>query len=221
MTVDTIHCFYLDLGWQQHAELVPYWETRWQREGWKTRVLTLDDAKSDPRYDQMLSKADAMPCVNDRLFERANFIRWLAFSHVDGAVADYDVFPIKPFPPKSFDGFCHGDPSGGPGFIVGRSNNFCSIADDILAYAPKPADTTNGLPHVSDMVVLHHDPHLRYERCLHVVKGYLDPGWQQASLVHFSNNSMLSIPGSKLEKIQTIIKEEYPEDMLVKQHGEG
>jgi len=209
MLIDTIHCFYLEIGWSEHFELLQYWKERWQKEGWKTKVFGIDDSKMDARFDRMVQKSKDVPCVNARDYEMANFIRWLAFSQIDGAVADFDVFPTKPFPPAEFSGFYSGSPTGCPSFIVGSRSDFSKVADTILSYEVRPDDVDHGNPHVSDMSIIYRNTDM-FSSLNRTVMLHTEPGWEQGPLVHFNNDSMVHLIGSKTHKIRTILSKIYP-----------
>lgn len=80
---------------QGHLNLVKAWEDAWQSWGWDTRVLTEEDAREHPRFDEMelaLSQSD----VNE--YNHRCFWRWLAMANNDnpmsGWMSDYDAFPL-------------------------------------------------------------------------------------------------------------------------------
>ena len=80
---------------QGHLNLVKAWEDAWQSWGWETRVLTEEDARKHPRFDEMeraLSQSD----VNE--YNHRCFWRWLAMANDDnpmsGWMSDYDAFPL-------------------------------------------------------------------------------------------------------------------------------
>lgn len=189
---DHIYSYYADVGCTTQTDLIQLWVDRWTREGWKAVVLGEDLAKQDPRYEAMMSKARVLPCVNHRGFERANFERWLAFSTVDGAITDYDVFPRCPFPPKEFPGFWCGETFGGPGWIVGTKADFSRIADLLLAYEAQPDDLFQGTPHVSDMTILQRQQGKStiYDHLESIIQCFDVPGWENLPLVHFGNASI-------------------------------
>lgn len=207
MITDTIYCSYVNIGKTGELDVIELWKTVWQRAGWKPVVLGIEDIEKDARTATMIQKARSMPCINGKLFETANFCRWLAFSQVNGALTDYDVFPIKPFPPKDFGGFVCGDASGGPGFIVGTKENFSKIAEDIMVYEPKPDDLTWGKPHVSDMIILHRTK-ARYDAILNIHRCYGTDGWKDVPLCHFGNAYLEPLNKvSKVEQVKRVLKQ--------------
>lgn len=192
---NTIYAYYAEVGCTPQGDLIDLWIERWQQEGWKAVVLGEDLAKQDPRYEAMMRKAEEFPCVNHRGFERTNFERWLAFSTVNGAVTDYDVFPTKPFPPRRFDGFVCGDVIGGPGFMVGTAADFSRIADLILAYEVCPDDQFQGIPHIGDMTILQRQQTVKsiYDAVNVCVQCFKHAGWEDMPLTHFGNASIADV----------------------------
>lgn len=207
MITNTIYASYVEMGNAGEPPLIDLWVDVWKRHGWNPVVLGLDEIQTDPRYGSMLAKAKSLPCLNSRSFELSNFTRWLAFSHVDGAVTDYDVFPTQTFNPRDFGGFVCGDASGGPGFIVGTRKDFSKIADDIISYVPQPDDLTWSKPHVSDMIILHRTK-ARFDAIINNILCYGLPGWKETPLVHFGNaylKPLNKVP--KVDQVKAALKE--------------
>lgn len=208
MITDTVHCYYQDLGWRDHFELLQFWVEQWEKQGWKTRVHRLEDARRDRRFGAMVNQCAKLPSVNDRRYSAACFYRWLAFSQVDGAVCDYDVFPLQPFPPQDFGGFACGDANGNPGFIVGSKADFSKITDDLLVYQPVADDVARGAPHVEDMIILIRSVK-RFPKSLNIVSQYGNPDWDKLPLCHFSSESINSLRGTGTKKqiVERILQE--------------
>lgn len=204
--ISDIYVFHVDLGNQRLNETVPLWLSIWKKHGWTPHVLGIEDAEKHPDFKKMHDKAESMPTVNDRRFSTINFLRWCAFARVNGAVSDYDVLPRTSFPPREFNGFFSGDNDGGPGFIVGQCSDLERIVQILLNYQPLPEDQHHGKPHVSDMVIQHHQMNL-YQTRENLVKCYGVEGWRKVPLVHFGN-SYLSSEKSKAEQITEILRNE-------------
>lgn len=81
---------------QGHLKLVKAWEEAWQSWGWDTHVLTDEDAKKHPRFQEMKQKLD-LSNVNE--YNQRCFWRWLAIAMNRNALAgwmsDYDTFPLS------------------------------------------------------------------------------------------------------------------------------
>ena len=80
---------------QGHLNLVKAWEEAWQSWGWDTRVLTEEDARRHPRFEEMERKLSSSD-VNE--YNHRCFWRWLAMANDDdpmgGWMSDYDAFPL-------------------------------------------------------------------------------------------------------------------------------
>lgn len=80
---------------QGHLNLVKAWEEAWQSWGWDTRVLTEQDARRHPRFEEMEQKLN-LSDVNE--YNHRCFWRWLAMANDDnvmgGWMSDYDAFPL-------------------------------------------------------------------------------------------------------------------------------
>lgn len=212
MVIDTIRCFYRELGIPGQSDLINLWMERWQNEGWKTEVLGWRDAKQDPRWDAMQDKIESFPCVTGRGFESSNYERWLAFAQEDGVAADYDVFPIRPFPPRDFEDLpiC-GDGAGGPGFVVGRKADFSKIVEVILEYKVRPDDLWQGRPHLCDMRILRNT---RPYRIQNTIATYGQVGFGDVPLAHYGNASLDEMTGffskmSKTEAVKILLDKHY------------
>lgn len=211
MLVKDVYCYFEDLGNPNEKPLVGYWCERWQREGWQTHICGVGDARKDPRFDAMEAKHASLPCLPGHWeFGRANYRRWLAWSSLPYCVvADYDVFPLEPFPPMECEGFVNAAGSHGPGFIFGTGKNFSTIADGILNYQPGPDDQWQGIPHVSDMAVVFKT---QYDKILDWTGCYPIPPWNEYyRLCHFDNSHLAPYDKmSRADKIRAILATEYP-----------
>jgi hypothetical protein len=209
MLTDHIYCFYWELGNKNEPPLIEYWKERWQREGWTPIVLGPNDAKKDSRFQALCDKHDHVPFLpGHRDYGKANFCRWAAFAQINGAVCDYDVIPVKPFPPQDFGGFIAGTPTGAPGFVVGTSANFSNIVDEIINYVPSQEDAFNGVPHVCDMSILMRGKQ-RYDKLMDLIAGCLSPGTGQP-LAHFDNTYLVPYDKvSRVDKIRALVESVY------------
>jgi hypothetical protein len=217
MIVNRIYSYFVDIGWTAQAAVAELWKERWRLEGWEPAILGQADAMKDPRWEAMKQKIESFPCVHgSRGFEAVNFERWLAFSQVEepAVVADFDVFPIRRFPPRDFGALpVSGDGAGGPGFIAGRREDFSKIVDTILAYVPEPDDEWQGQPHLCDMRVLRkRQPTLYRIAVLCITYGF--PNFGTVPLAHYSNGSLDAMTNfhkekSKSEAIKELLATHY------------
>ena len=88
-----IHTFYQqsDVG---EEDLLKSWADSWQEVGFQTRVLTLEDAKKHPNFDEY-SKIIFENAWDD--YNQMCFYRWLAMASTGdgGWMTDYDTFPLN------------------------------------------------------------------------------------------------------------------------------
>jgi hypothetical protein len=80
---------------QGHLNLVKAWEEAWQSWGWDTKVLTEEDARRHPRFEEFEEKISQID-VDE--YNHRCFWRWLAMANDDdvmgGWMSDYDAFPL-------------------------------------------------------------------------------------------------------------------------------
>lgn len=191
MITSTIYCYHEFLGSAAHDATVNLWRRYWNDSGWVTYVRGIEDAQRHPDYHRYVKHVDKFPTVNNRDFERACYVRWLAFSMAPTdkpfAVSDSDVFPRVPFPPREFKTFFNGSPERGPGFIVGTRNDYQKIVEAIWSFIPREGDKLpDGRPHISDMVILQARKEL-FEGFEFLIDCYTRRDWQNVPLVHFGN----------------------------------
>lgn len=217
MIVNKIYSYYVNIGWATQAPVVDLWKEKWKAEGWEAIVLGETDARKDPRWDDLQRRVRELPCrPGAKGFERTCFERWLAFAQIDGpaAVADFDVFPIRHFPPQDFGKIpmC-GDGAGGPGFVVGQPEDFSRIVDVILEYKADNDDDAEGNPHVSDMTVLRKRQGFIYRIAVYIIT-YGMPNFGTVPLAHYGNASLDKITNNhtgmpKAEAIRHLLAEHY------------
>ena len=82
-------------------ELLALWKRHWENAGWEPRILSLEDAKKHPSYDDYMSRLESLPMDGvsgkgkNRLYNQLCFLRWLAMASAGGGfMSDYDLFPL-------------------------------------------------------------------------------------------------------------------------------
>lgn len=194
-----VHCFYE--RWNlKDAPVVELWTRLWLEQGWEPITLTLADAKPHPLFEAVSKCADEFPTVNNRHYEKLCFQRWCAYAKVGGLCVDYDVLPLKPFPPQTWPGFINGSKFIDPGFVCGEIEHYESFLRRIVAHKP-----ANG--HVSDQTVIKDNADL-FTETLPLVQCYHSPDWETFPLVHFANG-LMDYPyeeKSRIDQICSILK---------------
>lgn len=92
-----VHHKYGGMTDESDAQLLLVWEAAWKAAGWKTRIVTLEDAKKHPDYEKFdkLLDLEKMPFG---FYDKLCFMRWLAMAAVGGGfMSDYDTFPLRYF----------------------------------------------------------------------------------------------------------------------------
>jgi hypothetical protein len=71
--------------------LLAFWKEMWSQAGWKTVLLTLEDARHHPKYDEWNTK---LVTLNMDVFSCVLWHRWMAMATRGRWYADYDVLPL-------------------------------------------------------------------------------------------------------------------------------
>jgi len=94
----TIFTYYQRIETWNHSEILLRWRENWQNAGFRTIVCDRNTAKRHPKFGDYLQKIRTFPTINDRHYEEACYLRWLAFEVIldvtdgRGLMSDYDVF---------------------------------------------------------------------------------------------------------------------------------
>lgn len=84
------------------AKMLETWEESWQAAGFRTKILTLQDAEKHPVFQTYVSELEKVPLLGsggtgkNALYNALCFYRWLAMATVEGGgwMCDYDVLPL-------------------------------------------------------------------------------------------------------------------------------
>ncbi|KAJ8021936.1 hypothetical protein HOLleu_39280 [Holothuria leucospilota] len=141
----------------ENNKILYLWEKAWSLAGWKPRILTEEDAKRHPNYEELRRKFWAFPTVNRKEYEIACFMRYLAMATVGGGwMSDYDVLPFRLSgctEPLNEGGYTVYD-SFVPSLVSGTSQEFTRVANvmaDVDWTAQPKHFSVKNKPHVSDM----------------------------------------------------------------------
>eukprot|EP00898_Chlorokybus_atmophyticus_P006941 jgi/Chlat1/7248/Chrsp58S00540 len=86
---------------QQARLLTAAWKASWEAQGWRAQILTHADAAKHPKYAEWRKALSQLPTVNNKQYELACFMRWIAMASIGGGLmADFDVLNVglKPMP---------------------------------------------------------------------------------------------------------------------------
>lgn len=184
-------------------KLILLWMEHWKAVGFEPFVLTEWHASKHPMFEKFNAVVSAFPSVNSPEYERACWIRWLAFSAMGGGyMSDYDVFPVKlgklrgvTLPEYTgrdlssvqiLQGSCCC-----PSYVFAMSRTIDALCELFMSGKYGRKDQ-GGREHWSDMyaieqLVIEGNPIIQRHN---TVVGYGDAGWEKSPAVHFSNGSM-------------------------------
>ena len=184
-------------------KLILLWMEHWKAVGFEPFVLTEWHASQHPMYEKFYAVVSKFPSVNPPEYERACWIRWLAFSAMGGGhMCDYDVFPVALNELKTIDlplfsvpdmrrvqilqGSCCC-----PSYVAAWSHGINELCELFMTGRYGRKDQ-GGREHWSDMyaieqLVIEGNPIIQRHN---TVVGYGDDGWEKSPAVHFSNGSM-------------------------------
>lgn len=118
-------------------QMFELWRLSWEAIGWQVRVLTLDDARKHPRYNEFYSKLQDVPLWGNRRkgvnreYNQWCYIRWLAMVVVGGGwMSDYDILPVRRIP--HYIGKFTAHQGGVPSLVSGTEEEWSRMAWAIL-----------------------------------------------------------------------------------------
>ncbi len=84
--------------------LLQLWTDKWTEAGWDARILTTDDAKRHPRFEEFDEKLSQVPLNgNNEDYNRLCYYRWLAVAAAGGGwMSDMDVLPLNFHQPENY-----------------------------------------------------------------------------------------------------------------------
>lgn len=175
--------------------LLREWVVNWRDAGWAPVTTGRTLAQAHPRYRELLEAVSALPTVNDRRYEEACWIRWLAFSWwlewyprdkgVSCLFIDYDVAATQPIEPPSSP--CWLALGHDPGCFADKPM-LDTIIDAIIKRGKEGIIEIDGKPHVSDMTLLNKIGH-EIAPNIAICSPYPSTS---TPLVHVSNGSVIA-----------------------------
>ena len=137
---------------EEHLDMMHMWKNSWEAAGWETRILTDEDAKKHPKFDEFEAMLQKLKIST---YNHYCFHRWLAMAVIGGGwMSDYDVVPLSMTAeweeknrPES-DKF-HSYASAVPCLLYGSSEEWDRMATAIMQYVPEHEGG-----HFSDMKAL-------------------------------------------------------------------
>ena len=141
--------------WPYPDKLIACWHDSWKRNGFEPHLLTESDARQHERFEEAYELADRLPTVNHRIYERACWLRWLAYIRAaPGVFSDYDVinYGLKSEQIPTGDLVCLST-SGNPGCVYATAAGAKEFTDYWMSHATELVREFNGQPHISDLYV--------------------------------------------------------------------
>lgn len=185
----------------QHG-LIRLWQQSWSSRGWNPRILTPRDAERHPDYKSFAATISNFPSLNEKAYENACYLRWLAL-HVQGGgwLTDYDVINRNFKPRRGKNAVEMLDSTYVPCAVWANKNGAEELVKVISNYRTHP-----GQNHVSDMLIfktLFEGKLLGIPSCQ--VVEFTVPGWETSPLIHFAAGKCKEYP-DKVSAIQANVK---------------
>ncbi len=191
---------------EEQKRLLAVWEREWKAAGFEPVILTEDDARKHPRFEEWSKALLAKPTVNPPGFEAASWLRWIAMAHLGGGLmTDYDVVPNGFTPERAVEAL---GSVAQPFPILLCKKVPCAVVGVAAAYENalnafvkcKPI-IEQGKPHLSDM---HAAIQLDFQT-IDLCAEYFASGWKTAPLIHFPHRRCN--PQARSQVIEQALKE--------------
>lgn len=147
-----IYTYYEDINFNFQDKMIDLWKKSWEQHGFEAVVLTLEDAKKNPYYEEFVTN---LKYLNTEIagkdigpYELSCHVRWLAYSIQEDTdaffVSDYDVINKnfnssdinEPLDKILFlDGYC-------PCFVYGTAQQYLKFCKDIIECSHKHKESS-------------------------------------------------------------------------------
>ena len=188
--------------------LISICKQSWVLHGWDFIILSHQDAKNHPFYEEYNSIVKIFPSVNPGQYDYHCYIRWLAMAQVGGGLMiDYDVVNYDLTPENSLKIFNHTDKIAiyqghVPCVVNGTQDQYLSICKKFTEIEiEKFLDNSREEKHISDMIILSKQNFANNLNKIRYVTDYptISP------LVHCSQSHCASHHMSKLDAMNNIL----------------
>lgn len=180
------------------------WSYEWTRLGFLPKILSRQDAMSHANFAELEKHFQKYPSINPLEYELACWLRWIAMVQVGGGLMlDYDVLPYG-FSKAQLDlivSHSNGsldslpvilmDHNPCPCAVYGTAKEFNNAVIWFANNEKKCSAPHGGKPHASDQTGVQSGPPWR---ALDICWQMGRPGWEKASLVHFSHSACAGRP---------------------------
>lgn len=184
--MNKVYVYYERLMLSDEAETIELFLKSWRFYGWNPVILHQDEAMRHPKAAEFAERVSTYPTVNNRQYELACYMRWLAFQrHAPGVFSDYDIinFGFSPgdFTPEDPMVFLHGESWVVP---IYANRDGIELAIKGIEEWDGKTETVFGQDHISDMYLAIKKTRGRF-RSYDFTVDYKKPGYETKSLVHF------------------------------------
>ena len=213
-------------------EILEAWKESWSKLGWKTKVLTEEDARLHPQYQKIKATLLKLPTVNPKDYEMACYLRWVAAAAAGCKVrthafkqlryarlmtfcwplmmqwmADTDMINFGLPPQGNWIGpKLHSFEGIIPSLVTGSTEAFESILKIFLRAAEDPVGNEivihNGKNHTSDMIILAAHRDAFIDLKYPARLTANNPAINDSVLLHFSTKDTNIFTGRRLTKGQ-------------------
>lgn len=154
-----VYTFYEPLN-KDDANLIKHWRTSWSEYGFEPRVLNSNDILSNDFALEFWDAIGRLPTINNALFDRYCYARWLALKSVGGGLlADYDIInygvtPEDLTPQSDLDVYTYEfDEEKVWGCVYAAREDLDLFIKEIMENGHTYSILINGRDHVSDMYI--------------------------------------------------------------------
>ena len=207
-------------------ELIKLWEKSWSENGWNPIVLSIEDAKNHPRYNEIdltdYSSNLYKYSVNGPDYLELCYSRWFAYACHDGFWSDYDVINYG-FTPEDAQHLVQYDPAfidniGSCGFATLKGHELIiegfidavkkdTIVNDILSLQEKHKQRKD----ISDMHINRRTKSpINFPNNVLCCDNFSNDDWRSSSLVHYQNGLWNSFDKRKHQTRSNFIQNERP-----------
>jgi hypothetical protein len=209
---ERVYTYYENINFKHQSELLDLWSESWRSNGFDPIVLSLEDAKKSPYYDEFVDQIQFLVLeITGRPLSQYGmscYLRWLAYSaqadSVSFLVSDYDVInrrftPVQLIEPRDkiafMDRWC-------PCLAYGTKEQFLAFCKEIIASTREHIDEIKA-NYIAQKDRCYHDQNfldLNQKRLSNFnicpARKYImpyvhgDPKMQDCSLIHFSHGSI-------------------------------
>ena len=199
-----------------YKKMIQLWKKSWINQGWNPIILTLEDCKKNPDYNNYYNIINQYPSIHNKQYINLCYLRWLAIANVGGWYTDVDMinYGFKPFDPNDKVVTCsaticpttlHMPKEKYTKYIIETIKNY-SFEDEHL-YDKSLTENTESVKNTTDALILLNNKIWRYidiwleNQCDYDTKY----DWNKHQIIHFHGGCFNS---DKMKKHEIILEYE-------------